>query len=112
MAGAAVPRRVTPRAGTRVVEQPLTRTQTRVEPRWKVVLHNDDVTTMEFVVDLLVRLFHKQRAEALRLMLEIHYRGAAVVEWTHQERAELYVEQIVSLARPRGYPLCATAEPE
>lgn len=97
---------------TRVLPQTRTDAQTRVEPRWKVVLHNDDVTTMEFVVDLLVRLFRKEHADAVKLMLEIHYRGAAVIEWTHRERAELYVEQVRSLARAQRFPLCATAEPE
>ncbi|MBM3977854.1 MAG: ATP-dependent Clp protease adaptor ClpS [Planctomycetes bacterium] len=97
---------------TRVIEQPRSATRTRQEPRWRVVLHNDDVTTMEFVVQLLVSLFHKSEPDAVKLMLEVHHRGAAVVEWTHRERAELYVEQVRSLARARRFPLCATAEPE
>jgi ATP-dependent Clp protease adaptor protein ClpS len=98
--------------GTRVLEEPRSETRARTEPRWKVVLHNDDVTTMEFVVDLLVRLFRKEHADAVALMLEVHYRGAAVIEWTHRERAELYVEQVRSLARAQRFPLCATAELE
>lgn len=89
-----------------------TATATRLAPRWKVVLHDDTVTTQEFVVDLLRSLFHKSQADAVRLMLEVHRTSAAVVEVTSFERAELYVEQIKSLARPRGYPLTATLEPE
>jgi ATP-dependent Clp protease adaptor protein ClpS len=89
-----------------------TRVETRVAPRWKVILLNDDVTTFEFVIDLLVRLFHKEWREAVRLTHEVHETGSAVVEITSFERAELYVEQIRSSARPSGFPLCATLEPE
>lgn len=85
---------------------------TRLAPRWKVLLHNDDTTTFEFVTGLLVSLFRKDEAEAERLTWEVHDKGAAVVEITSYERGELYVEQVRSLARPRGYPLCATLEPE
>lgn len=86
--------------------------ETRLAPRWKVIFHDDSVTTMEFVTNLLVSLFKKDRDEARKLMYEVHYSGSAVVEITSQERAELYVEQVKSLARPRGFPLTATTEPE
>lgn len=89
-----------------------TSTETRLAPRWKVIFHDDSVTTMDFVTDLLVTLFKKDRDEARKLMYEVHYSGSAVVEITSQERAELYVEQVRSLARPRGFPLTATTEPE
>jgi ATP-dependent Clp protease adaptor protein ClpS len=85
--------------------------RTHVPPPWRVVLHDDPVTTMEFVVELLVGLFGKPPVEAVRLMLEVHHGGAATVAVCAQERAELYVEQVVSLSRPRGFPLAATAEP-
>jgi len=89
-----------------------TRVETRVSPRWKVILHDDDVTTIDFVVQLLVRLFHKDRMEAERLTNEVDQSGSAVVEITTFERGELYVEQVRSTARPYGFPLCATLEPE
>jgi len=89
-----------------------TRARPRVAPRWKVILLNDDITTFEFVIDMLVRIFHKNRREAERLTHEVHDTGAAVVEITSLERAELYVEQVRSTARPSGFPLCATLEPE
>jgi ATP-dependent Clp protease adaptor protein ClpS len=85
--------------------------RTQVAPPWRVVLHDDPVTTMEFVVELLVSLFGKPPVEAVRLMLEVHHGGAATVAVCAQERAELYVEQVVSLSRARGFPLAATAEP-
>jgi ATP-dependent Clp protease adaptor protein ClpS len=86
--------------------------KTQLAPRWKVILLNDDVTTFEFVTDLLQRLFHKAHAEAVRLTREVHETGSALVTVTSREHAELYVEQVRSLARPRGFPLTATIEPE
>ncbi len=95
--------------------QVLTETETErksgLVPQWKVILLDDPTTTMDFVTNLLVTLFHKQPAEAERLMLEVHKSGSALITITTLERAELYVEQIRSLARPRGFPLTAKLEP-
>ena len=88
-----------------------TTARTQLAPQWKVILHNDDVTTFEFVIELLRTLFHKPQAEAVRLTFEVHESGSALVTITTFERAELYCEQVKSLARPRGYPLVATMEP-
>ena len=88
-----------------------TTSRTRTLPQYKVILLNDDVTTFEFVTGLLVRVFHKPETEARTLTLEVHRSGSALVIVTSLERAELYVEQVRSLARPRGYPLAATIEP-
>ncbi len=85
--------------------------RTELAPRWKVILHDDDVTTFEFVVDLLVSLFHKEFAESVRLTYEVHDTGSALITVAGLERAELYVEQVRSLARPKGFPLTATIEP-
>lgn len=86
-------------------------TDVRVSPPWRVILHDDDVTTMDFVVHLLVTLFGKPQPEAVDLMLLVHHTGSATVTVCPQERAELYVEQVRSLARARGFPLVASAEP-
>jgi ATP-dependent Clp protease adaptor protein ClpS len=86
--------------------------ETRLAPRWKVILHNDDVTTFAFVIWLLMEVFQKPKEEAERLTSEIHRTGAAMAAVTTRERAELYVEQVHSLARPRGFPLAASMEPE
>lgn len=83
----------------------------RLAPRWKVILHNDDVTTFAFVIELLRTLFKKPAPEAVRLTREVHERGSALITVTSFEHAELYVEQVRSLARPRGFPLTATMEP-
>lgn len=79
-------------------------------PQWKVLLLDDDVTTFEFVIWLLMSLFRKNRPEAEDLAREVHQTGSALVTVTNFERAELYVEQVRSLARPRGYPLVAEIE--
>lgn len=86
--------------------------KTKLAPRWKVLLWNDDVTTFLFVIELLQSLFQKSHPEAVRLTHEIHNVGFAMITVTSKERGELYVEQVKSLARPRGYPLTATIEPE
>ena len=93
-----------PETETRAVPRPI--------PQWKVLLHNDDITTFEFVTELLIRLFHKPHEEAIQLTREVHDCEVACIAITSQERAELYVEQIHSLARPRGFPLTASIEPE
>ncbi|MCK6446657.1 MAG: ATP-dependent Clp protease adaptor ClpS [Planctomycetes bacterium] len=98
-------------AGGGTLTEQETDTQVRLSPHWKVILHNDDVTTFEFVIRLLVELFHKDLQEAVRLTNLVHHSGLAVVEITTKERGELYVEQVRSLARPRGFPLTATLEP-
>lgn len=94
------------------VAEPTTSERTALAPRWRVILHNDPVTTFDFVIALLVAVFQKEPTEALRLTQEVHDTGAAVVTVANRERAELYVEQVHSLARPRGFPLTATLEPE
>ena len=98
-------RTITIEPGTEIEEE------TRLAPRWKVILLNDEVTTFQFVTELLQSLFHKPHAEAASLTREIHETGSALITVTSQERAELYVEQVRSLARPRGFPLTATIEP-
>ena len=99
--------------GTTLIEpDKKTRDETKLAPRWKVLLLNDDVTTFQFVIDLLKTLFKKPHGEAVRLTHEIHNTGSALITVTSRERAELYVEQVRSLARPRGFPLTATMEPE
>ena len=88
-----------------------TKERTDLAPQWKVLLHNDDVTTVDFVVWLLKTIFKKAHTEAVRLTWEVHDTGAALITVTNLERAELYVEQVHSLARARKFPLAATMEP-
>lgn len=90
--------------------EPVVEEEVEVARPWHVILHDDDVTTMDFVVWLLVTLFARPYDDAVRLMLEVHETGAAAVATCPRERAELYVEQVHSLARAQGYPLAASCE--
>jgi ATP-dependent Clp protease adaptor protein ClpS len=99
------------RCATESLPSTQTGTKTRTLPQYKVILLNDPVTTFDFVTELLINIFHKPSTEARALTLEVHERGSALITVTSLERAELYVEQVRSLARPRGYPLSATIEP-
>ncbi len=96
---------------TELETEPLSDTRTRLAPQWKVLLHNDEITTFDFVIELLITLFRKDAQEAIALTNEVHESGSAMIVVTSFERAELYVEQVRSLARGRGYPLVASMEP-
>ncbi len=86
----------------------------RVEkPRnFKVVLHNDDYTSMEFVTMILMEVFKKTQVEATRIMLTVHRNGKGVAGVYSREIAETKAATVVSQARAFGYPLLAETEPE
>ncbi|WP_394820835.1 ATP-dependent Clp protease adaptor ClpS [Pendulispora albinea] len=88
------------------------RTLPRTVRRYKVVFHNDDYTTMEFVVDCLMTFFHKSETEATHVMLTVHRKGSAVAGVYSREVAETKVAQVMDHARKHGMPLLVTAEPE
>jgi ATP-dependent Clp protease adaptor protein ClpS len=79
-------------------------------PRFKVVLHNDDYTSMEFVVFVLQSVFHHGQAAATRIMLNIHQSGIGVAGLYTREIAETRVVQVSRLAREAGHPLQCTME--
>lgn len=83
------------------------------KPRmWKVLLHNDDYTTQEFVTWLLIEVFRKSRIEAVRLMLQIHTTGKGVGGVYTKEVAETRAALATDHARAAGFPLLVTTEPE
>ncbi len=95
---------------------PTRREETTKEPRhapmYRVFIHNDDVTPMEFVVHVLRTNFQKPEEEAMQIMLKAHHTGLAHVVSLPLEQAEFRVDQCHSLARARKLPLKFTYEPE
>jgi ATP-dependent Clp protease adaptor protein ClpS len=77
---------------------------------YKVVLLNDDYTTMEFVVSVLETVFQKSPAEAYRIMMQVHVNGSGIAGVYPWEVAETKVEALTSMARHAEYPLRATIE--
>ncbi len=84
--------------------------EVREPRRFKVLLHNDDYTTMEFVVKVLMRIFRKTEAEAVQIMLSVHNKGVGVCGVYTAEVAELKVSLVRRLARQNGYPLKCSME--
>ena len=80
--------------------------------RYKVIFHNDDYTTQEFVVYVLQRFFHKSETEARHIMLTVHHKGAAVAGVYTKDVAETKAQQVMDAARENGMPLLLTTEPE
>lgn len=72
---------------------------------FRVLLLNDDKTTMEFVVFVLVEIFDKSSDEAIKVMLQIHKEGSGVCGIYTYDVAELKANQVVEIARQKGYPL-------
>ena len=91
-----------------------TRESTRIrirEPKhYKVIMHNDDFTTMDFVVDILRDIFHKDEIEAERLMLLVHETGKAVVGSYPYDIAVSKVQTAAARARAEGFPFRMTLE--
>ncbi|RJQ50159.1 MAG: ATP-dependent Clp protease adaptor ClpS [Desulfobacteraceae bacterium] len=81
-------------------------------PIYKVLLHNDDYTTMEFVVEVLMHVFNKPVAEATRIMLNVHKQGVGLCGYYSYEIAETKVEAVHVLAVENGFPLKCTMEKE
>lgn len=80
--------------------------------RYKVLFHNDDYTTMEFVVLVLMKFFHKTETEATHIMLSVHHKGHGVAGVYTKDVAETKVAQVSDYAKEQGMPLRLTAEPE
>lgn len=81
------------------------------EPRqYKVIFHNDDFTTMEFVTDVLRRVFNKPADEAVTLMMKVHREGQAIVGIYSYDVAMTKATLTMSMARKEGFPLRVTCE--
>jgi len=78
--------------------------------QYRVLLLNDDYTTMEFVVSVLMTVFHKALTEATRIMLDVHKKGKGTVGVFSYDIAATKVNQVHQLARQNGFPLKCTME--
>jgi ATP-dependent Clp protease adaptor protein ClpS len=87
------------------------RTRTKKPPMYKVLLHNDDYTTREFVVWVLQSVFHKNEAEATAIMSHVHTNGVGVAGVYTFEVAETKVTKTMALAKAQQYPLQLSIEP-
>ena len=88
------------------------RTDLREPQRYKVNIHNDDFTPMDFVVKVLTQVFFKQPAEAEKLMLQVHHSDKAVVGIYSYDIAVSKARKATNMAREQNFPLRITVEPE
>jgi ATP-dependent Clp protease adaptor protein ClpS len=86
------------------------RTKTRPPGMYKVILFNDDYTTMEFVIDVLQRFFAINNERAQQIMLQIHNAGSAVCGVYTRDVAETRVAQVTEYAQQHGHPLRCSME--
>ena len=86
--------------------------KTKKPSLYKVLLHNDDYTSMEFVVLVLSSVFHLEENRAVEVMLHVHTKGVGVAGVYTYEVAETKVNKTMSLAREHEYPLRCSMEPE
>ena len=93
-----------------ILERPEQRVK---EPeQFRVMLHNDDYTTMDFVMEVLEEIFQKSPAESYRIMMKVHLEGHGVAGVYPHEVAETKVDTVLERARQHGFPLQASLEPE
>lgn len=96
--------------GDLMVAEPITKPKR--PPMYKVILLNDDYTPMDFVVTVLEQIFRHPHEEAVRLMLQIHEKGAATCGVFTRDVAETKVDQVIEYARINDYPLQCALEPD
>ena len=95
-------------------EEVLTDSDEKLEkpPLYKVLLHNDDFTTMEFVVFVLNKIFMRSEAEAFAIMLKVHNEGVGIAGVYPHEIAVMKAEKAMNLARAQEFPFLCTVEEE
>ncbi|MBJ6759620.1 ATP-dependent Clp protease adaptor ClpS [Myxococcaceae bacterium JPH2] len=97
---------------THVVTETVPKQKLKKPTLYKVLLHNDNYTTREFVVAVLKEVFHKSESDAVQIMLHIHYNGIGVAGVYTFDVAETKVKTVEAAARENGFPLRLSMEPE
>ena len=97
---------------TQVITKTKTSKRLKKPPLYRVLLHNDNFTTREFVVEILRDVFHKNEQDAVRIMLHVHNNGVGLAGVYTYEIAEMKVRTVEILARRQEFPLRLTIEPE
>jgi ATP-dependent Clp protease adaptor protein ClpS len=92
--------------------QLLDETETELEPLYQVIIHNDNVTPMDFVVHILKTIFYLGNDRASEIMLTAHINGTAYVQTLAKSEAEKRMKKALSESNNAGYPLTFTMEPE
>ncbi len=99
-------------SGTTTIVRPAGKTQLKKPSLYKVLFHNDNYTTRDFVVYLLQSVFNKSESEAIQIMLHVHNNGIGLAGIYTYEVAETKVQTTIALARQNEFPLLCTMEPE
>ncbi|HYC23241.1 MAG TPA: ATP-dependent Clp protease adaptor ClpS [Candidatus Bathyarchaeia archaeon] len=97
---------------TSVVSEVETRRKLKRPSLYKVLLHNDDYTTKEFVVYILQAIFNRSEVEAVQVMLHVHHTGVGVAGVYPYDVAQAKVDKVHELAEQNEFPLRSSAEPE
>ena len=95
-----------------LLEKQDTHAEEELEKRWRIVAHDDDFTTMEFVVRIMVQIFKKPLILAEAIMWQVHNEGLSVVDVLPKPEAEYRVRKATVAARLEGFPFRFTLEPE
>jgi ATP-dependent Clp protease adaptor protein ClpS len=98
--------------GTQTVTEPVTDSEMKLSPLYRVLIHNDDITPMDFVMQVLMEVFRLEAPRAYAVMMEAHETAVALVVVEALEKAEFHVDQSRSLSRARHFPLTFSIEPE
>ncbi len=113
MPGEVAPDSAVPDGGapsTVVLDDPETIVDEQLAPLWKVICHDDPITTMDFVVDMLTKIFRQPLPRAMELMLRVHMAGSAVIGLWPESVARKKVNRAHAMARADQFPLTLSLE--